>query len=226
MRSDYYVYILFRPSTGQPFYVGMGTGRRIENYRKRCVAHRRNKTHKTFILLKAFREGTDIPRVKVATNLTRAEAAQIEIAFIRAIGREEFGGPLTNLTDGGDGPVEFSPERKAEISAKISKALKGKKKSPGHVAAMVASRRKNPQSEKQQLHITQLIEANRGRKHTEEAKRKIGAKHKGRKKSKLHVKRWKRSMRKGYWSDAFEEKRSLIYVKRPPRQKSELGRFI
>ncbi len=40
---------------------------------------------------------------KLKENLTNAEACLLEIAFIAAIGRKANGGPLVNLTDGGEG---------------------------------------------------------------------------------------------------------------------------
>ena len=110
---DCYVYILFRPWDGSPCYVGTGKG-------KRCFHTEKTTTnrHLIFIIKKAKRLGLEIPVIKVRENLSDAEALAIEIALIKAIGREKDGGPLVNLTKGGDGLVDPSPEIRARISAK------------------------------------------------------------------------------------------------------------
>jgi hypothetical protein len=97
-RSDFYVYVLFRHDTGQPFYVGKGRRDRVERH----FSDLRN-PHKSHIIARAKKVGCDIPRVKIAVGMTERQAFDVEIAFIDAIGREP-NGPLVNLTDGGDGP--------------------------------------------------------------------------------------------------------------------------
>ena len=96
MRADFYVYILFRPN-GHPCYVGKGKG-----YRWR--AHYRGKTrHNPHLRSIIINAGDEIPCVIIRSSLTEEEAFEIERAFIAAIGRREDGGPLVNLTDGGEG---------------------------------------------------------------------------------------------------------------------------
>ena len=94
MERGYYVYIAFRPWNGRPCYVGKGNGRRwrVHLWRSHNIRLRR-------IITKA---GGDIPIVAIRTNLTEAEAYEIEKAFIAAIGRGDRG-PLVNMTDGGEG---------------------------------------------------------------------------------------------------------------------------
>jgi hypothetical protein len=94
LKADFYVYVIFRPS-GVPCYVGKGRGRR-------WLKPRKHNPHLTAILKAA---GGDLPRVRVRQSLTEAQAFETEIAFIKAIGREVHGGPLVNMTDGGDGPA-------------------------------------------------------------------------------------------------------------------------
>ena len=115
-RRDFYVYVLFRPN-GVPCYVGKGSGKRWQNhlYHGDCNPHLRR------IIEKA---GGDIPRVKIHQGLTEAEAFEAERAFIAAIGRVKDGGPLVNMTDGGDGAS--GAIRSDETRAKMSAALKGK----------------------------------------------------------------------------------------------------
>ena len=97
LRTDFYVYVMFRHDTGEPFYVGKGHGPRAA-YSLRD----KHNCHKSGIIKKAKKEGVEIPVVKIAVDLLEKDAFKIEVAMIAAIGREPRG-PLVNLTDGGDG---------------------------------------------------------------------------------------------------------------------------
>ena len=99
--GSYYVYVLFRPWDGSPLYVGKGKGQRWLDHERKKTGHR-NK-HLINTIRKAKAAGLEIPKIKVRENITNDEAIEIEIALIAAIGREEYGGPLVNLTDGGEG---------------------------------------------------------------------------------------------------------------------------
>lgn len=94
MTNDLYVYIIFR-SNGIPCYVGKGSGGRWTKH-----VNRSHNKHLTNIYNKS---GGDLPVIKVREGLTDLEAIETEIALIAAIGRDAMGGPLVNLTDGGDG---------------------------------------------------------------------------------------------------------------------------
>ncbi len=118
VRSDFYVYVLFRPDTGQPFYVGKGCGRRI-----RISPFDGSNPYKHNIAQKAKREGRSIPKVKIAANLTEAEAFKLEAAFIGAISRHPDG-PLVNVTDGGEG--SSGHKQTEETCAKKRAVLKGR----------------------------------------------------------------------------------------------------
>jgi hypothetical protein len=65
-----------------------------------------------------------LPVAKVREGLTNAEAIETEIALISAIGRKKNGGPLVNLTDGGDGLTGHT--HSAEARVKMSKTTKGR----------------------------------------------------------------------------------------------------
>lgn len=97
-KTIFYVYVLFRPWDGSPFYVGKGKGRRWLDHK-----HGRRNRHLVNIFNKATSLNLDIPKVKVRQNLTETEAFEIEKALIAAIGRKKNGGPLVNGTDGGEG---------------------------------------------------------------------------------------------------------------------------
>lgn len=126
----FYVYILFRPN-GHPCYIGKGKGRRFEK-REKLTSHN---IHLSRIISQA---GGSLPKTIIRENLTESEAFETEIAFIKAIGREVHGGPLVNLTDGGEGPsgLVFS---EASL-AKIRQANLGKKRAPEVGAAISASK--------------------------------------------------------------------------------------
>lgn len=146
----FYVYAIFRPD-GSPCYVGKGKGDRWRHNGK----YGRN-YHLLRIVAKAKAEGQEIVRVKLAEDLTEGEALDLEAFFIASVGREAHGGPLVNLSDGGDrGPVGFkwTPELNAinprfrgkshrpESRELTSAALKGRPKTAEHIAKAGAARR-------------------------------------------------------------------------------------
>lgn len=109
MRYDFYVYVSFRLD-GRPCYVGKGRGNRWLNYKRR-------KDHNPHLWNIIQAAGGRIPTVKIHEGLTESEAFATEVALIAAIGREVDGGPLVNLTGGGDGAADPSPEVRAKNSA-------------------------------------------------------------------------------------------------------------
>lgn len=147
---SYYVYAYLRLD-GTPCYVGKGKGARWKHRGR----YGRNK-HFLHIHAQAKREGLALPCIKLAEGLTEPEAMQVERDLILLVGRTENGGPLVNLTDGGDGTSgrkptqsEIEANRKAhlgrkltpECKAAISSALRGKEKSPSHRENAAAARR-------------------------------------------------------------------------------------
>lgn len=158
--QDCYVYILYRDDGVTPFYVGMGRKNRWLDHERYA---RRGRSHKDNIICRMLDRGTSVPKKKFAEELTRHQAHLLEIELIEKIGRKP-NGPLTNLTDGGEGVsgLAVSAKRRAELSAnwkphtpevekkriaaciaaandparckRISDALKGKKKTAEHIA--------------------------------------------------------------------------------------------
>lgn len=110
----FYVYVFFRPDTGQPCYVGKGhAGRWL--YKKHTNRHLQ-------ALLKKF---GDLIRVKARQELTEAEAFEIEVAWIKAIGRRDLGtGPLVNQTAGGEGVKDLPKEVLATMSRKTAERMR------------------------------------------------------------------------------------------------------
>jgi hypothetical protein len=169
--SEFYVYVLFRRN-GIPFWVGKGKGRRWTGHEQEARTSSRN-DYRLNIIRAMQKKGLDVPKIKIAEGLTEAEAFELEILFIRTIGRRP-NGPLVNLSDGGEGStghkmpqshkdflINFHRGRKhsAETRAKISASNKG---------------RVNPLASRQ----AQAAKI-RGRKASEETRRKISVSHKG-----------------------------------------------
>lgn len=155
-RQDFYVYVLFRPDTAEPFYVGKGCGRRI-----RRSANDKNNVHKSRIVSQAKERGLDIPVVMVAHGLSEPVAFEYESAWITAIGREPSG-PLVNRMDGGANPPSSCGRKlKAETIEKMRRAAKGRRPSPQCIAAVKSSqtgrKRSKQQIEKQRIALKSVI---------------------------------------------------------------------
>lgn len=117
--NGYYVYILYREDGTTPFYVGKGGRDRLNMHER--MAHKGN-TYKDRIILQMLKNGCQqIPKRKVAENLTDAEAKLLEIKLIKQIGRYPDG-PLANLTDGGDGVCGLSEDRRLKRNISIKNA--------------------------------------------------------------------------------------------------------
>lgn len=85
----------------EPFYVGKGRGDRA-NFHVREANGTKINSHKLNKIRKIIREGHDVV-IRKTRLITEAEAFDKERELIKTIGRLGDGGPLVNLTDGGDG---------------------------------------------------------------------------------------------------------------------------
>jgi hypothetical protein len=195
--------------TGIPFYIGKGRGRRWFHHEK--SAKNGGQTHKDRIIRKILKEHPEVPKVKIHENLTSSVAKKYEIALIKAIGRYP-NGPLVNKTRGGDGCVEPSMDVRKRMSLshkgiplgpnvgpKIGAALRGKKKSPEHIAKVAAANRglkRSPETcaklslARQNISIETRIKmrnARLGKSLPPEVRAKIGDTSRGRKLSPDHV---------------------------------------
>jgi hypothetical protein len=101
----------------EPFYIGKGNGRRMYDHlleaksisqNKKCI--RNYNKHKINTINKIIRVSNSIPLImKVRGNLTTFEATEFEKTLVCLIGRRDLQtGPLTNLTDGGEGNINPS----------------------------------------------------------------------------------------------------------------------
>lgn len=128
MERHFYIYVLF-DSDAIPRWVGKGQGSRFASTIR---IERRNHMKNAFIRHTLNALG-DIPRVKIRTNLTEAEAFEIEHALIKAIGRRcKKTGPLLNIADGG-GPTSASSRHIHDSMTPMDKWLWRKAISDGHM---------------------------------------------------------------------------------------------
>lgn len=122
MDNIFYVYEHWRPDLDVCFYVGKGKGNRAYDLVKK--KHHRNKHHKNIQeKLKSLGMGVEVRFYK--TGLTEKEAFDIEIERIAFW--KDLGVNLANGTNGGEGVAGARWKQTPEHSAKISKALKGRK---------------------------------------------------------------------------------------------------
>lgn len=142
-RNDFYVYVLLRPETGIPFYVGKGSGKRVGSH----MHDERGNSHKANIIRRMKEQGLQLESIKLRTGLTEKEAFAFEIELIAKIGREPLG-PLVNKTPGGDGvsgarsaceiarlvALHIGRKRSASTRAAIGAKQKGRKRSPEQLA--------------------------------------------------------------------------------------------
>lgn len=171
VRSDFYVYVIFRPN-GQPCYIGKGKGRRWRAHFRKCL-----NPHLAAIIKQA---GGDLPVVVIRDNLTEPEAFEIERAFIAAIGRKANDGPLVNMTDGGDGPHGHvqSPEarqkkREAMLRPEVLEAARQRAAGNTYRRGSTASK-----ETREKLRVSHT-----GHKQSDETKEKRALKLRGRKRS-------------------------------------------
>lgn len=179
-----YIYIIFRPN-GTPCYVGKGTGDRWKRHDRK----EKQNPHLWNIIKQA---GGDPPTVIIKDGLNDKDALEFEIAFIKAIGREINGGPLVNMTDGGEGTVgakmtDAWREHRSLQALKVwqrpefrAKVLREDRNRSGN---------KNPRTEEFKKIVAEKLKGNThtlGYSHTQETKDKMSISRRGVHKSKSH----------------------------------------
>lgn len=138
MRCDFYVYVLLDPRKPgnfeygplsfdyEPFYVGKGKGKRDRSHFRmgnvRQDAARTKSPFKVNKILKILESGLEPIVVRIKQEATERVAFKLEVRAIELIGRKPAG-PLTNLTDGGDGVSGYvGDELHCERKGKAAKA--------------------------------------------------------------------------------------------------------
>lgn len=139
MENIFYVYVYLDPRKkgdflyenfsfeNEPFYVGKGCNNRYLEHL--CPSKLKCKNFKNKKINKLISLGLNPIIKKIICDISEQDAFDIEKKLIKTIGRIPLkNGPLTNLTDGGEGFVGLV---KTKIHRKrLSESLKGKKMSP------------------------------------------------------------------------------------------------
>lgn len=155
MKDDkFYVYVYFDPRKSgifvyedflfeyEPFYVGKGCGNQCyshltESYNNIDLQRKTNKNRGTYKCNKIRKIKSEINSkpiiVKLYQNLQEVNAFDLEKRLIKIIGRFDLGkGPLTNLTDGGDGTSGYIyPKYLKKIRSEAIKGDKHMLRQPG-----------------------------------------------------------------------------------------------
>lgn len=176
--KKYYVYIIFDPiSKGdfiygnykfdyEPFYVGKGTygkGYNRENDHFRNTYLKKN-SYKNNKIKKIISSGLYPIIKRIEVDMLEEDAFKLEISLIKEIGRYNINsGPLTNLTDGGEG-----------ISGLIKTKEHREKLSISHLGKKLSSDTREKISKSLIGHKRNL-----GKLHSEETKKKISNSKKG-----------------------------------------------
>ena len=164
--TGYYIYAYLRKSNNTPYYIGKGTKDRAWKKTKQDVI---------------VAPGDKTKIVIMESNLTELGAFALERFYIRWYGRKDNGtGILMNRTDGGEGASGriLSDQSKQKMREKAIQLgikppnLKGYK----HSEETLAKRRGRKQSEETKR---KRSESMKGRKQSEETKRKISESKKG-----------------------------------------------
>lgn len=197
--SDFYVYIYFdsrKPGEYnygkykfdyEPIYVGKGTKNR---YKKHLTIYKNSKTHFHNKLGLIIKEGFP-PLYEILINgLSEDESNREEINLIKLIGREENGGILTNLTNGGEGQsgLKHKEESKLKTSNSLNNNLKFKEYMKtkdfsdkvsiglmGHKGYGIGI----PRTDEVKKKISESMKGRPGKKHTDDTKNKMSINNSG-----------------------------------------------
>jgi hypothetical protein len=154
----YYVYILRDPrKENEPFYVGKGKDKRAKSHTN---SNNDDNPFKTNVINKIKAAGLEPIIEYHSENLTEGIAFIQEISLIKKYGRRDLGlGPLTNLTDGGEGSSGHIRSEEAQEKWYKSRKASGYKHSIDV--------------------IDKIAKSNTGKSRSEETKRKLSESHIG-----------------------------------------------
>ena len=134
---NFYVYRLRLETSDAPFYIGKGTGLRMDvHFRPSSL---KKKSHKNHIIRKAIADGVKVLKEIIRDELTEQEAFALEVELIAAYGRIDRGtGILANHTDGGDGTSGVIHVRDEQYRENVRRSRIGKKSAPESKSKMSA----------------------------------------------------------------------------------------
>lgn len=182
MKNRFYVYTYLDPRRSgrycynemcflyEPIYIGKGQGTRHLHHLKRLERHVNGHfKNKLLKILQSEFDGFDMQSyiLVVRSSLLEYEAFNLEKQLIREVGRADLNlGPLTNLTDGGEG--SSNPSR--HVRLKISASHKSRKLSEEHKEKL---RQANLGKKLSQETKQKIAKASASREHSEETKQKM-----------------------------------------------------
>ena len=134
MNNSFYTYIYLDPRQSgrfvynkyqfdhEPFYIGKGKGDRWKSHLNTTTTRKDSNRHKINVIKQILSENLHPVIIKYKKNLTEQEAFDLECDLIEEIGRRLLKtGPLTNLTNGGEGGGNYSEETKLKMANKGAK---------------------------------------------------------------------------------------------------------
>lgn len=174
----------------EPFYVGMGTGNRDTSHVREAETGKTyrgaiaNNTYKINKIRKIVGLGLQPIIRKCATNLSRQQALDLEVEYIRKIGRYDLKtGPLTNRTNGGESTSGMVH------SEKTLKLMSEQRKGKPKTEAQLAAQKRQQGRELTENHKKNISAAKRGKKSlTDEQYKQIAEKLRGGKRSEKTLK--------------------------------------
>lgn len=177
-KDRFYVYTYSYPN-GVPFYVGLGSGKRINSHIYAAKSGKKDyNSYKQRIIQKILLSGEEPVITKIIYGIEREFAALIEQEYIAKFGRRDSGGLLVNMTDGGDGVFGLSAEaaerkRKSLVAAtSVTRFKKGHTANNKGVPMSDASKQKCREANLGKRYALGVV-------HTVEARANMSAAHKG-----------------------------------------------
>jgi hypothetical protein len=102
--KQFYVYGLIDPRTNLPFYIGKGSGNRVDQHEVEARAGKQS--HKCNYIRELWREGCEVSKVTYKAFKSEKAAFKYEEALISEVGLDN----LTNICAGGLTPILQDPE--------------------------------------------------------------------------------------------------------------------